>query len=288
MGLFSFLHGKTGKLVLARLYGWGAAAVILGALFKLMHWPGAGVMLTIGMSVECVIFFLSAFEPIPKEYDWSLVYPEFAEDGEIRNTAPRSVSNQSSGFVSTSQPATGNLNLDIDPSTSADLKSGLQKLTSSLNQMAGIGDIVDASTELSSNIRRASGSMTAVAESANILTDNYQRTAQTINTLNEQSKNGLEQMRAGYDNYRGQLSNLGQTLGAMNSSFELYLQETQKVQGDYSKLHTEIGALINNVQTSAAQTQQFGNQMEGLNNNIGQLNSIYGSMLTAVNSVVNK
>ncbi|MBN1989626.1 MAG: gliding motility protein GldL [Bacteroidales bacterium] len=60
------------------LYGWGAAAVIVGALFKLMHWPGAGIMLTIGMTVEAVIFFFSAFEPIHEEVDWTLVYPELA------------------------------------------------------------------------------------------------------------------------------------------------------------------------------------------------------------------
>lgn len=60
------------------LYGWGATAVIVGALFKLMHWPGAGIMLTIGMTVEAVIFFFSAFEPIHEEVDWTLVYPELA------------------------------------------------------------------------------------------------------------------------------------------------------------------------------------------------------------------
>lgn len=60
------------------LYGWGASVVLLGALFKLQHWPGAGIMLTIGMSVEAVIFFFSAFEPLPVEYDWTIVYPELA------------------------------------------------------------------------------------------------------------------------------------------------------------------------------------------------------------------
>ena len=60
------------------LYGWGASIVLLGALFKLQHWPGAGLMLTLGMSVEAVIFFFSAFEPLPTEYDWTIVYPELA------------------------------------------------------------------------------------------------------------------------------------------------------------------------------------------------------------------
>ena len=59
-------------------YGMGAAVVIIGALFKLMHWPGASAMLIIGLGTEALIFGLSAFDPVDKELDWSLVYPELA------------------------------------------------------------------------------------------------------------------------------------------------------------------------------------------------------------------
>ena len=66
------------KKVMGFLYGMGAAVVIVGALFKLMHWPGAGPMLVIGLLTEAAIFALSAFEPVEHELDWSLVYPELA------------------------------------------------------------------------------------------------------------------------------------------------------------------------------------------------------------------
>ena len=66
------------KKVMGFLYGMGAAVVIVGALFKLMHWPGAGPMLVVGLLTEAAIFALSAFEPVEKELDWSLVYPELA------------------------------------------------------------------------------------------------------------------------------------------------------------------------------------------------------------------
>jgi gliding motility-associated protein GldL len=59
-------------------YGMGAAVVIVGALFKLMHWPFASAMLIIGLSTEALIFGLSAFDKPEKELDWSLVYPELA------------------------------------------------------------------------------------------------------------------------------------------------------------------------------------------------------------------
>ena len=66
------------KKMMGFLYGMGAAVVIVGALFKLMHWPGAGPMLVIGLLTEAAIFALSAFEPVEHELDWSLVYPELA------------------------------------------------------------------------------------------------------------------------------------------------------------------------------------------------------------------
>ena len=69
------------KNFMAKLYGWGAAVVIIGALFKINHWPGGTIMLIIGMGTETVIFFLSAFEPPHVEFDWTLVYPQLAGIG---------------------------------------------------------------------------------------------------------------------------------------------------------------------------------------------------------------
>lgn len=78
---------KKWKTFMKYLYGWGAAVVILGALFKILHLKGATVMLFAGMGTEAVIFFFSAFEPSPEEYDWALVFPELSgmtEEEEIK------------------------------------------------------------------------------------------------------------------------------------------------------------------------------------------------------------
>ena len=83
MGFSEFLfETKKGKKMMGMLYGWGASIVIVGALFKIMHWPGAGAMLTTGLLTEAVIFAFSAFEPPHMDVDWSLVYPELAGMGE--------------------------------------------------------------------------------------------------------------------------------------------------------------------------------------------------------------
>ena len=89
--LDNFVRSKGYKNFMSKLYGWGASAVIIGALFKINHWPGATAMLVVGMGTESLIFFLSAFEPLHIEWDWSLVYPELAgmKGGDIETMKPR-------------------------------------------------------------------------------------------------------------------------------------------------------------------------------------------------------
>ena len=87
MGVVEFLfETKKGKKIMGLLYGLGAAVVIVGALFKIEHWPGASAMLIVGLGTEeALIFAVSAFEPPHSEVDWTLAYPELAgiEDDEL-------------------------------------------------------------------------------------------------------------------------------------------------------------------------------------------------------------
>ena len=76
----SFMESRGFKIFLKYLYGLGAAVVIAGALFKIMHWPFANEMLIAGMGTEVLVFFVSAFEPLHEELDWTRVYPELAEE----------------------------------------------------------------------------------------------------------------------------------------------------------------------------------------------------------------
>ena len=71
-------EAKWYKFMMPKLYGWGAAIVILGALFKIENYPGASIMLACGLGMEAIIFFFSAFEKQHVDPDWSLVYPELA------------------------------------------------------------------------------------------------------------------------------------------------------------------------------------------------------------------
>jgi gliding motility-associated protein GldL len=278
------LESKGWKNLVAKAYGIGAAIVITGALFKIMHFPYSGLILTIGMAVEAGIFFISAFEPLPKEYHWENVYPEVVGGSGL----PAPVQGRQTSYGGAQPSFSSNFNLDVDKSVTEDLKTGLKKLSESVGQMNNLSMLVDAASELTGKMHMASGAVMGVSESAGMLADSYHKNTQTIQHFNDQAKTGLEQMHSGYEFYRGQLETLGRTLGALNSSYELYLQESKRVQNDYTALHGEMQQLISGVSVSVSETQRFGSQIASLNNNVANLNSIYGSMLTAVSSVLNK
>lgn len=73
-------QSKSTKKLFNMAYGLGASVVIIGALFKILHWEfgflNGGLLLAVGLITEALIFAVSAFEPVDDEYDWSLVYPE--------------------------------------------------------------------------------------------------------------------------------------------------------------------------------------------------------------------
>lgn len=71
-------QSRNNKKIMNMVYGLGASVVILGALFKIMHWPFGNERLIIGLIVESIVFAVSAFEPVDDDVDWSLVYPELA------------------------------------------------------------------------------------------------------------------------------------------------------------------------------------------------------------------
>ncbi|MGK0426976.1 MAG: gliding motility-associated protein GldL [Ulvibacter sp.] len=75
-------QAKSTKKLFNMAYGLGASIVIMGALFKILHWElgplNGGILLAVGLITEAIIFAISAFEPVDDDLDWALVYPELA------------------------------------------------------------------------------------------------------------------------------------------------------------------------------------------------------------------
>ncbi|MDR0660318.1 MAG: gliding motility protein GldL [Prevotellaceae bacterium] len=274
----NFTQSKSFKSFINKAYGLGAAVVLLGALFKLQHWPFAGVMLSIGMFTECIIFVISAFEPVEKSYQWDNVFPELVGEGNDEGTSLQR------GGVGTAPQ----INLDIDQEQTDRLKGGLEKLGNTIDQLTSLAAVAEASARLTENLDRATQSVGSVTGSAGNLSEAYITTAASINSISEQTKKGMESLASAQAGYKDQMNFLNKNLAAVNSSFELQLQDNERYRENYDSLNKEIGSLVGTVKKSVDQTQRLSSDMASLNDNVAKLNTVYGSMLTAVTSVLNK
>jgi len=144
----NLVKSKAWKNFMAKLYGWGAAVVIVGALFKIEHFPGASIMLIVGLGIEALIFFFSAFEPPHAEPDWTLVYPELAGidpidgiSGRDRDNAVRGIGGGASGPGITNISLSSNLDklleeANIGPELIENLSKGLKNLSDNASKLA--------------------------------------------------------------------------------------------------------------------------------------------------------
>jgi gliding motility-associated protein GldL len=202
------VNGKRFKNFMAKLYGFGAAVVILGALFKIMHWEGANYMLVVGLGTEAVIFLFSAFEKPATEYDWSLVYPELATgDG----NGERSLS-------VTEQLDTALQDGGIDSALIQRLGDGMRSLSETAGSLSGAVDAAGATAAYSEQLNSAATNM----ENLNALyavqlenaTAQVERQNDVMEKLNGASTNA-EGLASQLQNLRGNLETLNSVYGGM-------------------------------------------------------------------------
>ena len=145
---------KKWKQFMAKLYGWGASVVIIGALFKIQHYPGAGPMLVLGLSTEAFIFFFSAFEPPHEDPDWSLVYPQL-RTGETEDSFD-DVEEIGDGKGVTQQLDQMLADAKVGPELIENLGDGLRSLKDQAEKISDISDAQVATGEYVESIKTAS------------------------------------------------------------------------------------------------------------------------------------
>jgi gliding motility-associated protein GldL len=299
MSLAELVQSSGWKNFISKLYGLGASVVIVGALFKIQHWPLAGTMLTIGLLTEAVIFFFSAFEPLHEEIDWSLVYPELAgipedETGEItQGKYSGSVSGGSggsgggggggygggSGAVALAKFDEMLENAEISPDLFMKLGAGMKKLSESTSNMNIMGDISIASTKYINTVNNAN-------ESLGKLADSYQSTAKIINETGSTYKNmtdSLSTIEVGGKSYQQQLETLNKNLSALNAVYELQRKGADEHIKESESLYKGIQGLMKDLSESAGDAKKYREQVTKLNDNLAALNNVYGNMLAAMN-----
>jgi gliding motility-associated protein GldL len=293
MNLAELVSSSGWKNFIAKLYGLGASVVIIGALFKIQHWPFATYLLAIGLITEAIIFFFSAFEPLHEEVDWSLVYPELAgipeEGGELPAHGGGKHRGGQIGGGGGFGGGAGSVALakfdemlekaEITPDLFQKLGVGMKKLSETTANMNAMGDVSAASTKYMGTIKNAD-------ESLGKLADSYQSTAKVINETGSNYKNiadSLSVIEVGGKSYQTQLESLNKNLSALNSAYELQLKGTNNNVKDSDALYKGIQGLMKDLTDSAGDTKKYREQITKLNDNLTALNNVYGNMLSAMN-----
>jgi gliding motility-associated protein GldL len=289
MSLAELVQSSGWKNFISKLYGLGASVVIIGALFKIQHWPLAGTMLTIGLLTEAVIFFFSAFEPLHEEVDWSLVYPELAGIPDEETPELGSHGKYHGGGAGGIGGGVGSVALakfdemlekaEISPDLFQKLGVGMKKLSESTANMNTMGDISAASNKYMSTINTANDSLGK-------LSDSYQSTSKIIGETNSSYRimaDSFSVIETGSKSYQQQLESLNKNLSALNAVYELQRRGADEHLKESDSLYKGIQGLMKDLSESAGDTKKYREQITKLNENLSALNNVYGNMLAAMN-----
>jgi gliding motility-associated protein GldL len=203
--------GLLSKQTMNFCYGLGAAVVIVGALFKIQHWPGASLMLIIGLGVEAFIFALSAFDTPDEEYDWSIVYPELAGGA----------SNKKQGLKEEDPQGMLSKKLDemlksakIDSELMASLGSSIRNFESAAKGISPTVDGIASTKKYSEELSLAAAQMESLNSLYKVQIESASRNAQVNSEVAENNLKLKDQMQSLTSN----LSSLNNVYGGMLSA----------------------------------------------------------------------
>jgi gliding motility-associated protein GldL len=268
------------KKFMNMITGFGAAIVIVGAMFKIQHWPGATIALIGGLSVEAVLFILGAFEAPHMEIDWSLVYPELAVshdeehgdeeldevEAEIDGSTEMVLSEEDGDAVAQKLDQMlmdANIGGDLIES----LGEGLRNFGETAQSLNSVGTASEASESLFSSIENAS-------QSVDKMSDAYSQASESLS--------GMVGLKEESDSYAEQLVIMTKNLGELNTVYEGQIEASNGSMRISSDIQENINELLVSLSDSVEDTKKYKTEVAALGENLSRLNTVYGNMLSAM------
>ena len=275
----------------------GAAVVLLGALFKITHWPGATIMLIVGMLTEAALFAMFAILPPHKDYHWEKFYPgldvapglehdleghDFEDGGEDAAVA--------AGGSITDQLDQALEEAELGPELIENLGNNLNKLGQGLDSLGNLADVGAASEEFKDKAVGAASALEKTGEQFSEKAMNVANSMENMSSAYENASSAVENLGTYASeisgSYRDQMSALTNNVNALNEMYELELQSgnsTLKAIGDFRQ---NINDVMTNLEQSAEDTKQYREQVAQLAKNLTALNNVYGNMLSAMSASI--
>jgi gliding motility-associated protein GldL len=256
---------KKFKLGINTLISWGASIVIVGLMFKILHWKGGEYMIAIGLITEALLFFVLGFQGEAVEPDWTKVYPEL--DEEFKGDVTRSAG----GGASASSTAALDKMLTeakIGPELIESLGIGLRSFGDKVSAISGIADTASATTELTAKVKTASGSFDSLNQA-------FEKATLSLKDMGESNVDTKA--------YHDQVNSLAKNISALNAVYELELQDSSAHLKTMNNFYQNLSSTMQNFNDSMEDSKQFKDEVAKLAKNLSSLNAIYGNMLSAMN-----
>ena len=254
------------KIGINTLISWGASVVIIGLMFKILHFQGGEWMIAVGLSVEAALFFILGFQAESKEPDWTRVYPELSEDyqGEFPQASTKAVASvgNTAALDKMLQDA------KISPDLIGNLGDGLRTFSDKVTAISNVSDASLATNQFTEKLKTATNEF----DKLNVA---FEKASTDLATIGNGS--------TGAKTYQEQVDKLAGNLQQLNAVYELELQESSRKLQTITQHYNNVEQVLKELNASTAETQQFKEQVHHLNKNLASLNAIYGNMLAAMN-----
>jgi len=277
MGLFSFVKSRKYKKVMSFVYGWGATVVLIGALFKINHYPYADEMLIVGLGTEGLIFFLSAFEPPFIEPDWSLVYPELA--GMYGSVKDKELSKSKSPAERLNEMLE---KAQIDQKAIDRLGQGMEKLSDNATKLNTFTEASVVSEEFYKNMKSASGSAQQLGM---VIDKDVEAAGEYANNVKKVS-DGAAILAGAYEEVADTMKRDAVTTEVFAGTVKAATESAQSLADSYEKSADLLAKSVSALDFTALEGGAYNEQLRKIAENLSALNAIYEIQLQGSNKAL--
>lgn len=262
-----FFETNQGKYLKNLIIGLGASVVLLGALFKIQHWPGASIMLTSGMCTEAFIFAMLGLLPPHADYYWERFYPDITENPHVEAYRKGLKDPHAKKEMASKSLDKMMEEAQINPANLKRLSDNFQRFGQTVEQMKDITEVTSATGAYSQSARDAADALTQMK-------DTFQGAARTMSSFNEAAEDTAR--------FHDQVVVLSRNLGTLNQIYEVELSDANNHLKAMNKFYSNLVNASEAMATSAADAASTKEQIGLLAKNLTTLNQIYGNMLSAM------
>jgi gliding motility-associated protein GldL len=271
---------------MAKLYGWGASVVILGALFKINHYPMANEMLVVGLGTEAIIFFFSAFEPPYVEPDWSLVYPELGglyhgdESAEGGGKKPKKPTQELDDLLKQA---------NIDKQLIDRLGDGLKRLSDNTAKLSDITDAAGATNDYVAKVKGASKSAENLSKSYDLTAETLQKDVSASTGYANSIKNAGDSAVLLSNTYKEASETLKGDISVtkeFTTSMKVAMQSANTLAEQYTKSAEVLSQSAKQLDFSAVDGKAYNEKMHQISDKLSALNSVYELQLQSSNEQI--